>query len=908
MAQFNPAPNPTQDPSYLGYSRPISPMEGNKAGGIALAGIGNAFEGALKGADTVVKSVIDSALYEQVDKQRESFTGSLEQVTGIPADKRVADIQPSGEQAGSITPRDIIPGATAQPLPSELQGLERTVSSLRDGAMAKNYPSAYYESRLDLIAKDMRNQFPGYRDYIDTKIASITGGNPANEYMKLLVAGYNQTLSSQKSEREKMVSYVQQNDKIPGAAAMMVGVQNGTISHPQLVQWAGKAKEITFKAEQQKAALDLIQGDVTLKKITADKNFNTIGDEVINHSMVTLFANTPQLEYGKIPGLITDIQTGKVNLGAQEGAQLSQSLNVFRANQFQNLKNIARQNGTLEVLGDEETNKRINAKLEGIDHIIKQVDSKDFGAAHRAANAVKNITTDTSLGLMNSNNITVQTWIRNQAALTSTGGANGASILFQSSVAKGLPSALQTVTQDQIAKIAAQPNKSKVFTIFQAIEDLKKAGVGVPDPANPKDPIKKSERAAYEVVTSIVDKIPDVNLNKDVVKNIVTGAYGPGNEKVIDKFAKDEVVNGVLVPGQHVLFDKMTKKAITDTVFDLSKDDRTHWTNFKGWAERSHAQIFGQDIRDLNDLGSNPAVKFVYNNKTQQLGYELNTKFFAQSGMTVGGKFIPTGNAQTGSNIQNKLVKQYSDKIAFINSGLANMAEIAKKEGKDPNEYIVNLLSAQNLDPSILNPGSQIVKAVQSSFGKNLTEAMASNLDLGYTFPKLDDLTGALVKHAAKDQIKGTANAAHVSEEWGNPFDPKFPDQHLTTIKTSSGIPLNVNKKAAEAFSGFIQDLEATGYKIDSVGSFNIRSKKFGGGVSQHSFGNAIDINEDRNPFLKGAKKAKTDLPENVSDLAAKWGLTWGGDWHSVKDSMHFEYTGKKGKPMKESLKLAEKK
>lgn len=56
-----------------------------------------------------------------------------------------------------------------------------------------------------------------------------------------------------------------------------------------------------------------------------------------------------------------------------------------------------------------------------------------------------------------------------------------------------------------------------------------------------------------------------------------------------------------------------------------------------------------------------------------------------------------------------------------------------------------------------------------------------------------------------------------------------------------------------------------------------------------NAFGNAIDINPDRNPFHSN----KTDLPANVSEMAAKHGLTWGGDWRpGSRDPMHFEWTG----------------
>ena len=61
--------------------------------------------------------------------------------------------------------------------------------------------------------------------------------------------------------------------------------------------------------------------------------------------------------------------------------------------------------------------------------------------------------------------------------------------------------------------------------------------------------------------------------------------------------------------------------------------------------------------------------------------------------------------------------------------------------------------------------------------------------------------------------------------------------------------------------------------------------------MSEHAYGNAIDINPDKNPW----RSSKTNLPSNVSDIAAKHGLIWGGDWSpGSRDPMHFEWTGVK--------------
>lgn len=115
---------------------------------------------------------------------------------------------------------------------------------------------------------------------------------------------------------------------------------------------------------------------------------------------------------------------------------------------------------------------------------------------------------------------------------------------------------------------------------------------------------------------------------------------------------------------------------------------------------------------------------------------------------------------------------------------------------------------------------------------------------------------------------------------------------NLTTIAVA-GKNVTVNAQAAPHFKAFLEDLASRGYKLDDVGGYSDRMKAGSfSSMSEHAYGNAIDINPSRNPF----RTSRTDLPPNISQIAAKYGLIWGGDWagRSV-DPMHFEWSGKGG-------------
>jgi hypothetical protein len=58
--------------------------------------------------------------------------------------------------------------------------------------------------------------------------------------------------------------------------------------------------------------------------------------------------------------------------------------------------------------------------------------------------------------------------------------------------------------------------------------------------------------------------------------------------------------------------------------------------------------------------------------------------------------------------------------------------------------------------------------------------------------------------------------------------------------------------------------------------------------LSCHSSGTAIDLNSTRHPLGKSGTFPAEKVPM-IQALAKKYGLKWGGDFHSRKDEMHFE-------------------
>lgn len=115
----------------------------------------------------------------------------------------------------------------------------------------------------------------------------------------------------------------------------------------------------------------------------------------------------------------------------------------------------------------------------------------------------------------------------------------------------------------------------------------------------------------------------------------------------------------------------------------------------------------------------------------------------------------------------------------------------------------------------------------------------------------------------------------------------------LATISSKTGKSTAVNADIAPAFQGLIDYLDGVGYKIYSLGGYVDRDVRGMPGVkSIHAHGAAIDINPTENPL---SSTLITDMPANISQVAAQLGLGWGGNWTSRKDAMHFSAATREG-------------
>ena len=131
---------------------------------------------------------------------------------------------------------------------------------------------------------------------------------------------------------------------------------------------------------------------------------------------------------------------------------------------------------------------------------------------------------------------------------------------------------------------------------------------------------------------------------------------------------------------------------------------------------------------------------------------------------------------------------------------------------------------------------------------------------------------------------------AHSS--WG-PGWPHCQSEKMVTAK-GGGISVTVRSEIKALVECLLAETVRRGYKLDKAhDDWGYACRPITGSTtvpSNHSWGLAVDLNASRNPYVHGA--IVTDMPRWLPSLWGRYGFSWGGDYTSVKDAMHYEFLG----------------
>lgn len=675
MAVFNPQVNPTNDPNWTNVSRPISDLTADKSKGMTLATIGDTIEGVAKFADTTMKGYLKDTVETGVNSLRDNYTADLQRVRNL----QIAGVTPSTQALNSAGLSNDTLAPDPEEIPGGLQaGIDKAkalgTAMVQNGGAGKANDTLY-TGALNALAKNLRNQYSGYRDYIDDQIKSVSGIDPANAFYKNLLEDINRGAQNTNKDKDRDLAFIDKYvDNTPGAAAMRGKYLNGEMNGQQLREFVADqhALKINQAAAEASRAAAKSAGELTVQRSKSD--FSQEVGEVFNNAwnIQRISANVAT------PKQLSDYFTGQAT--GQTPIMSEEQNRMWLTSLAAQRDDAARQARAIALRRDSEGNSyaknvgglanlkaETDEQLRLYDDVITFAKNKDYSMVYHVLNQNNAIVNKAKNELYKDPTVGEQT-VRTQAVSEAVGPQVG-SIMLADAILGGMDKKYTAYVGGAKESMLGQPDPNNPTTLNGVIDDARSKKIADP--------------GVYKSLTEVAKVIarPDV-YDKGKV-NAAIALFHPDNIGVLRKFAKDQPDPqdpSRIIPGREAAFQIMTDPTVTDGIAKLPIPQQRM---YRDWVEKEWGGIIARDqIKDLSQIKDRQFLK------SHSIFWDSDTAQFEVRDAR--------GRPLDAVGANNAIpVTQTVDKI---NEGLRNIAHVEKSAGGDINAYVVKVLSNSGFD------------------------------------------------------------------------------------------------------------------------------------------------------------------------------------------------------------------
>lgn len=707
MAIFNPQIPDTQDPNWLGWSKPISVTPGDSSTGALLSTFAEGLGGALKLADKGISSIAEDETYDKAKAIQQDYQTRLADANDYIRGTRT-DATASSPTGGAATAgASLLPSTGQVPnqygLPSQVQRLPVQIDTLGQARANGKLSETDYYARLDALAKDIRSRYPGYREQIDAAMTKATGVDPANAYIKSVLGDINSFVTGANTDRNKIISEIT-NSTINGspesilAQRLFAEGKITTSAQAMAVLSPAWQRHYTYTTSIQQN--NAIESDEKIKVLNGTKALNTDASSYIQASISAIV----------MPGgaqKVTDYLAAKASgtaapIPEDQAIMLGQTIDAAKTKAYTDLyKKYSQSPGVdprtglpiasaLETLGDEGVKRIINNNLAWYDQVKEHVTNKDVGAMFTTAKLLEATNSQaTAYVLRNSKPMAMLSVIKNVAGpnfLATPYIASAIGTMGKNETDVFNAAATMFATQPGINSYPNMPAPSGIPTTPSEI--LKGAQSQTQTPGAPVVGSREFNRQVVELSPKM---ILDTSLPTTVRINAARGAFDPANKNFIG------LIEGRKEKMQ--VFQTYTSPQITSAIKSLG--DPNIWTQFKTWAGGEFAnQLFNEDVQILNKAVNYKGLDISWDFDNHQ--YILSTPRFKNINLQ---SFKPEFVA--GTELQGPfgytVLKDTINAINRINTGISSIAGIYKQDNLDPNTFMPSLLQAANINQNSIS-------------------------------------------------------------------------------------------------------------------------------------------------------------------------------------------------------------
>ena len=299
------------------WARPIEQPKSDVSKGITYKAIGSALGEGIKFADQYAREgIVAPTTANEAGALRDQFVDALNTA------RESVEPQPLG------APKSLSAGEQKQ-LPQNIQNVGQKVDMLQKAMESGRLSETDYYGRVNALAKQLRSQFPGYRDEVDREIARVTGVHPANQYIRGMIGDMNHLISqhTQSKDRfEAQLEYAAKEQIVSPAEIKMLTEKHNNNEIDENYILGLIASRRSRKAQQEDAAFEWRKQDEDAKHagIRAERDITRIGYDLQQTALETEEFATGMYKGQKTQDVLTAVGQGRITISDEDYTNLAQ--------------------------------------------------------------------------------------------------------------------------------------------------------------------------------------------------------------------------------------------------------------------------------------------------------------------------------------------------------------------------------------------------------------------------------------------------------------------------------------------------------------------------------------------------------------------------------------------------------
>lgn len=643
MASFTPEQQPLEPQNTDWFSRGIHADQASGLGGL-FDSLAKTLNTGVQVADQSEQRKITEDIQNQASAIQDQFDNTMITALGWNPDQPGLGVRT---------------GQSNQDVPPGLQSGQQSIQSLQAAKMAGKLPDLYYWTKLNVMTRQLKTQYPGYADKIDGMVAGTVGSVPANRVQSELANAWATANSNAGSDPySKLVDWAAKNGQLP-PDFYQKQQQGDPYTFEHLQSYVATNTRQKAQVDAQLANLNLADKSNSLDDKTATQQWGVAANQhILNmiHNTGSLVGQDWNNLSTKLANFDEELKNGKTP-SDQEIGQLKYVMNEMMTQANLSLNTLFNQhwdpndpNPTNSFAGhvSADDDKKIRAQaLAPLQTMLQALNDGNVGLLQAVSSSITAQENDATADVIKS-----LPWMAKLSAVNKLGGQAATSAFLASPKSQ---SALVTSISDfmNASIIGGDPNDN----LSKDLATADKAGVGADVTKNVIDKWQASAKA-----------ISDNSLPIKLIQNHIHYLFSTDPSQTLGQMDSKSA---------QIFFQQIASPQVTQNMLKLKKSgDTEDWNTYVDWVRGAFVYNFRTDVQTLE---SDNQANLVSSDNTFNIKYDDTSN-----------RFVNTGASSQAPNWFG--INTPQGRIENINKNLAVIVPILKDAGLDTRKELSTLI------------------------------------------------------------------------------------------------------------------------------------------------------------------------------------------------------------------------